>query len=103
MGCKRSDENEKFHNKLNGFSADCLETVEEIDEENREYFMESGGETYHYIPALNSRDDHLDALTDIIVQHCQGWPEVAIPYDQRSDEQERQAIRERARAMGCPF
>lgn len=86
-----------------GFSADCLETVEEIDEENREYFMESGGETYHYIPALNSRDDHLDALTDIIVQHCQGWPEVAIPYDQHSDEQERQAIRERARAMGCPF
>lgn len=86
-----------------GFSADCLETVEEIDEENREYFMESGGETYHYIPALNSRDDHLDALTDIIVQHCQGWPEVAIPYDQRNDEQERLAIRERARAMGCPF
>lgn len=86
-----------------GFSADCLETVEEIDEENRGYFMEAGGETYHYIPALNSRDDHLDALTDIIVQHCQGWPEVAIPYDSYSDEQERHNIRERARAMGCPF
>ena len=33
-----------------GFSADCLETIEEIDEENREYFMEAGGETYRYIP-----------------------------------------------------
>jgi ferrochelatase len=48
------------------FSADCLETLEELEEENREYFMEAGGETYHYIPALNDRDDHLNALLDIL-------------------------------------
>ena len=37
-----------------GFSADCLETIEEIGEENREYFMENGGERYEYIPCLNA-------------------------------------------------
>src|SRR5690554_5431461 len=37
-----------------GFSSDCLETIEEIGEENREYFMESGGERFEYIPCLNA-------------------------------------------------
>jgi len=36
-----------------GFSVDCLETLEEIDGENKEYFLEAGGETYSYIPCLN--------------------------------------------------
>ncbi|WP_294947163.1 ferrochelatase [Sulfurivirga sp.] len=58
-----------------GFSADCLETIEEIDEENREYFMEAGGERYGYIPALNDRDDHIAALTAVLRQHLAGWPE----------------------------
>ena len=35
-----------------GFSADCLETIEEISEENKDYFMESGGQKFGYIPAL---------------------------------------------------
>ncbi|MCG7535434.1 ferrochelatase [Pseudoalteromonas sp. OOF1S-7] len=48
------------------FSADCLETLEELEEENREYFIEAGGETYYYIPALNDRDDHLAALLDVL-------------------------------------
>ena len=51
------------------FSADCLETLEELEEENREEFMEAGGETYHYIPALNDRDDHIDVLEDLIKPH----------------------------------
>ena len=50
------------------FSADCLETLEELESENREVFMENGGEKYHYIPALNSRKDHINALTDILTQ-----------------------------------
>ncbi|WP_051090573.1 ferrochelatase [Algicola sagamiensis] len=49
-----------------GFSADCLETIEEIGEENREYFMESGGETYAYIPALNDSDAHIEAMMQLI-------------------------------------
>ena len=55
------------------FSADCLETLEEISEENREYFIESGGGEYHYIPALNDRDDHIDLLESLVNQHTQGW------------------------------
>lgn len=58
-----------------GFSADCLETIEEIDQENRGYFEEAGGEAYSYIPALNAREDHTDMLAALILQHTQGWPE----------------------------
>ena len=50
-----------------GFSADCLETIEEIGEENRTYFMNSGGESYKYIPALNDRGDHINCLTQMII------------------------------------
>ena len=48
------------------FSADCLETLEELIHENSEVFLEAGGETYHYIAALNDRDDHIDALFNIL-------------------------------------
>ena len=56
-----------------GFSADCLETIEEIGEENREYFMEAGGQDYHYIPALNAEDDHLDLLYTLVTSELSGW------------------------------
>ncbi|WP_428095602.1 ferrochelatase [Candidatus Thioglobus sp.] len=49
-----------------GFSADCLETLEEIDDENRGYFMNAGGQSFGYIPALNTRQDHIEALVDVI-------------------------------------
>lgn len=48
------------------FSADCLETLEELECENREIFMEAGGEQYHYIAALNDREDHIDAIVDVL-------------------------------------
>lgn len=41
------------------FSVDCLETLEEIAEENREVFMEAGGESYHYIEALNDSPEQV--------------------------------------------
>ncbi len=49
-----------------GFSADCLETLEEIEIENRNYFLNAGGDNFSYIPALNIRNDHLCALSSII-------------------------------------
>lgn len=52
-----------------GFSADCLETIEEIDEENKEYFMEAGGESYRYIHCLNSNDDHT-AMVDSLIRNA---------------------------------
>ena len=48
------------------FSADCLETLEELECENREIFMDAGGEVYHYIAALNDRDDHTSAIVNIL-------------------------------------
>jgi protoporphyrin/coproporphyrin ferrochelatase len=48
------------------FSSDCLETLEELAMENRETFLHAGGETYHYIPALNDREDHIAALVGVI-------------------------------------
>ncbi len=63
-----------------GFSADCLETIEEIEEENKDYFINAGGEKFSYVSALNARDDHLNALTSILQQHTQGWNNIAA-YD----------------------
>jgi ferrochelatase len=83
-----------------GFSADCLETLQEIDDENREYFLAAGGEHFRYIPALNDRADHLDGLADLAVRHCRGWPEL-VDWDADADEAERNASRERALAMGA--
>jgi len=51
-----------------GFAADCLETIEEIGMENRDYFLESGGTQYRYIPALNDNDAHIDALAQVVMQ-----------------------------------
>jgi ferrochelatase len=56
-----------------GFSADCLETLEEIALENREVFIEAGGENYEYIPCLNDEAGHIAMLADLVAQHTQGW------------------------------
>ena len=56
-----------------GFSADCLETLEEIAVENRDYFIEAGGQRYSYISALNSDSNHIDALIGIIKQNISDW------------------------------
>ena len=56
-----------------GFAVDCLETLEEIDIENREAFMRAGGLRFQYVPALNARAAHAQALADLIEQHCRGW------------------------------
>lgn len=48
------------------FSADCLETLEELESENREVFLQAGGEKYHYIKALNDHPDHIRALSEIV-------------------------------------
>lgn len=55
------------------FSADCVETLEEIQEEIHDSFMAAGGETFSYIPCLNDRDDHIDALLGVINNELSGW------------------------------
>jgi len=53
------------------FSVDCLETLEELVSENKEVFIQAGGEQFHYIEALNDRDDHCTALLNIINKHLE--------------------------------
>lgn len=55
-----------------GFSADCLETLEEIDGENREIFMEHGGEQFAHIPCLNDSDEGMDMLETLTLAELQG-------------------------------
>ena len=68
-----------------GFSADCLETLEEIDIQNRTFFLEAGGEKFSYIPALNNDDEHIQALSNIIMLHSQGWEEDQTDLDKRKE------------------
>lgn len=50
-----------------GFAADCLETLEEIEEENKENFLENGGQSYRYIPALNATAKHIEMMAKLIL------------------------------------
>lgn len=56
-----------------GFSADCLETLEEIAIKNREIYMVAGGVDYQYIPALNDGLEHMESLAGIVQKHTLGW------------------------------
>ncbi len=56
-----------------GFSADCLETLDEIGREARHTYEEAGGRGFAYVPALNDRPEHLDALATIAAEELQGW------------------------------
>lgn len=51
-----------------GFSADCTETLEEIKEQNREIFLEAGGEKFEYISALNDEPAHIDMMQQLVAQ-----------------------------------
>ncbi len=55
------------------FSADCIETLEEINEEIKESFEEAGGEKFTYIPCLNDDDAHIAALSEAIEESLTGW------------------------------
>jgi ferrochelatase len=55
------------------FSADCIETLEEINGEIRESFEEAGGEHFVYIPCLNDDDAHIAALSEVIADNLKGW------------------------------
>ncbi|EPX82468.1 ferrochelatase [Salipiger mucosus] len=55
------------------FSADCIETLEEINEEIKESFEEAGGEQFTYIPCLNDDPEHIEALTTVIDENLGGW------------------------------
>ena len=57
-----------------GFTSDCLETLEEINQEAREAFLHAGGEQFNYLPCLNDQHEWIAALAALAIQHMQGWP-----------------------------
>ncbi len=56
-----------------GFSADCLETLEELDGENREYFEEGGGENYAFLTCLNDSEDGMRVIESVVKRELKGW------------------------------
>lgn len=64
---------ESVHVACPGFLADCLETLEEIQMECRDAFLESGGKQFSYIPCLNDTPSWIDGLCDIVLQNLSGW------------------------------
>ncbi len=83
-----------------GFSADCLETLEEMAMQNKEVFQQAGGGEYRYIPALNDSKAHMEALADIVQQNVVGWPGVES-WDAKAVNIEAEQSAERAIAMGA--
>lgn len=60
-----------------GFAADCLETLEEIDQEARAAFLAAGGQRFGYVPCLNDHPAGMRALAALAERHLQGWPTAA--------------------------
>jgi len=81
-----------------GFVADCIETLEEIAMEGKDAFLSSGGKEFNYIPCLNDRLGWIQALSQLVAKHLQGWPTMA---SQQADLAQLQRQSERARAAGA--
>ena len=64
----------KIHIISPGFSSDCLETLEELEVQNKEIFISSGGKKFNYIKCLNDNPQHLNMLALLILNHLKGWP-----------------------------
>ncbi len=79
-----------------GFATDCLETLEEIDQEARAAFLGAGGERFGYIACLNDRPDWIRALAGVAERHLAGWDTKAAP-----DAAALQAQQQRAMALGA--
>jgi ferrochelatase len=56
-----------------GFSADCLETLEEIAQENAEIFHKAGGQDFSAVPCLNDSDEGMDVIRQVVLRELQGW------------------------------
>jgi ferrochelatase len=80
-----------------GFATDCLETLEEIDMQNRAAFLEAGGEAFDYVPCLNSSESQLDLYEEIVRKNSSGW----LGEGSGPDERELATARARALELGA--
>ena len=81
-----------------GFTSDCLETLEEINQEGREAFLHAGGQEFNYLPCLNDSPAWMAALASIAIRHLQGWPTTAPATPVELDARRRRAIAQGAGA-----
>jgi ferrochelatase len=82
-----------------GFTADCLETLEELAMEGRASFLQAGGKEFHYIPALNEHPRWIDALGRIALENLGGW--VSDSWDRDANERARLASKNLALKLGA--
>ena len=82
-----------------GFAVDCLETLEEIAQQNEGFFRAAGGERLSYVPCLNASDGHVQALAALLRRHGAGWPGFDQP---PRDGAELAARQRRFAAHGAP-
>lgn len=71
----------KVHAVCPGFSADCLETLEEIAIQGRDLFLGAGGKSFGYVPALNDDPAHVQMLEDLVLAQVSGWTQGLIDED----------------------
>ena len=64
-----------------GFPADCLETLEEINMQNRDVFLSAGGDSYRYIPALNDTDGHINMIASLVEPQIDLWQQQQVKTD----------------------
>lgn len=81
-----------------GFASDCLETLEEIAMEGRETFLHAGGKHFNYLPVANDSEAYVSALTQIALDHLQGW--VQQDWDRAAAARSNADSAQRARALG---
>ncbi len=81
-----------------GFAADCLETLEEVAEQNNEIFVNAGGERFHYIPALNDQAGHIKMLADIVDNETKSW---MVEQERYNDPEQTDKRQQRASSQGA--
>jgi ferrochelatase len=85
------------------FAADCLETLEELDGLNREFWESAGGphDGYRYIPCLNERPDHVRLLADLVLKNLQGWIDSPGAWNAAAARREADEARRRAEDLAA--
>ena len=82
-----------------GFSADCLETLEEIAMEGKQIFSHAGGGEFNYIPALNENEAWIHAMTTIALENLQGW--VSPDWNSAQAAKDNELTKTRAQSLGA--
>ena len=85
----------KLHVICPGFISDCLETLEEINMEAREDFLEAGGSDFKYIPCLNFSENAIKLIHSLVLDDLEGWGN----NDLEDDEKEKELLLQRKKAL----